>query len=130
MTEPLMYFAGQPYSRESAAKMLAEFDADKDLVKAALAGDTDAQEFRAAFWQMSRGIQPGGEQAPIDRGLAAKQASEAAERDYEKVNPNTSSPPTAAVFQARSAGQRFPKSRKFWRGPYRKLWRDTSVSHL
>jgi len=46
---------GQPWSQESAGAALAAFDADKDKVNAALAGDIKYQKERADLWMMSRG---------------------------------------------------------------------------
>jgi hypothetical protein len=76
--QPLMYHGGQPYSRESAATALAEFDADKDgRVKAALGGDVAAQQERAAYWMMSKGHQPGSTPVmPSDSAGVAQQMDE------------------------------------------------------
>jgi len=52
---PVMTYQGQPYSMEHAAARLAELDADKDFVAAALNGDIAKQQERAAFRQMSKG---------------------------------------------------------------------------
>lgn len=83
---PYFQYEGQLWDRQSAAKAVEDFDKDPEMVKAALSGDVAAQGIRAAFWAMSRGMSPpGGEQAPIDRGVAAKQAGAAAEADYERT---------------------------------------------
>jgi hypothetical protein len=81
---PLMYHGGQPYSRESAATALAEFDADADRVKAALGGDIAKQQERAAFWMMSRGHQPGAVPTmPADSTGIAQQMTERDEQIHE-----------------------------------------------
>jgi hypothetical protein len=56
---PHMEYGGQLYSREHAAAELVKLDSDAEFVKAALGGDVSKQQLRAAFWQMSRGYQPG-----------------------------------------------------------------------
>jgi hypothetical protein len=83
-TEPLLYFEGQPYSRDSAAAALAAFDADADRVKAALGGDIAKQQERAAYWSMVRGIQPGGVPAmPADGTGVAQQMTERDQQIHE-----------------------------------------------
>jgi hypothetical protein len=75
--QPLMYHGGQPYSRESAATALAEFDANPELVKSALGGDIATQQLRAAYWSMSRGHQPGAQPSmPHDANGIHEQVAE------------------------------------------------------
>jgi hypothetical protein len=58
--EPTLWLDGQPWSPSMAVKAMAEFDADKDKVAAALGGDVSKQQERRNYWLMARGHQPGG----------------------------------------------------------------------
>jgi hypothetical protein len=81
---PPLHYQGQLYSPESAAAKLAELDADKDFVKAALGGDVAKQQERAAYREMARGRQPGAVPTmPADAGAVVQQQDEREQQIHE-----------------------------------------------
>jgi hypothetical protein len=56
--EPILYFEGQPTTREQAAATRASLMANEEFSKKALAGDREAQQKLTELWQLERGWQP------------------------------------------------------------------------
>jgi anti-sigma-K factor RskA len=79
-----LWHQGQAWSKESAATALAAFDADKDKVAAALAGDVSKQQERRDLWMLARGMTPGAVPTmPSDSTGVAEQMTEREEQIQE-----------------------------------------------
>jgi hypothetical protein len=55
---PLLYFEGQPITREGAAEMRSVLASDREYAAAALNGDVEKQTRLAHLWMLERGMQP------------------------------------------------------------------------